>query len=35
MINAVANVNGSGRDDLTDIKILKAAEEIPNRLLIG
>lgn len=35
MINAVTNVNGSGRDDLTDIKILKAAEEIPNRLLIG
>ena len=34
-INTVANMNGKGRDDLTDIKILEAAENIPNLLLVG
>lgn len=34
-LNAVCNVNGKGRDDLVDIAILQAAEEIPNQLLIG
>lgn len=34
-LNAVCNVNGKGRDDLVDIGILQAAEEIPNDLLIG
>ena len=28
-INTVCNMNGKGRDDLTDIGILQAAEEIP------
>lgn len=34
-INAVTNVSGSGRDDLTDLRILHAAEDIPRRLLVG
>ena len=34
-INAVTNVNGSGRDDLVDMGILAAAEKIPDRLLVG
>ena len=34
-INAVVNINGTGRDDLTDLGILTAAEKIPDRLLIG
>lgn len=34
-INAVANVNGKGRDDLTDIEILKAAENVSNELKPG
>lgn len=35
LINSVGNMTGKGRDDLTDIKILQAAEQIPNELLLG
>jgi hypothetical protein len=28
-------MTGKGRDDLTDIEILLAAEQIPNELLLG
>ena len=34
-INAVTNVNGKGRDDLTDIQILRAAENIGKELKPG
>ena len=34
-INTVANMNGKGREDLTDIEILLAAEEIPKILKPG
>ena len=34
-INSVCNVNGKGRDDLTDISILRAAEQISEQLLVG
>lgn len=34
-INSVANINGKGRDDLTDLAILKAAENLSNELLVG
>jgi hypothetical protein len=34
-INAVTNVNGKGRDDLTDIQILRAAETIGKDLKPG
>ena len=34
-INAVVNMNGTGRDDLVDLGILRAAEKIPERLLVG
>ena len=34
-INTVANMNGKGREDLTDIEILLAAEMIPNMLKPG
>lgn len=34
-INSVCNMNGKGRDDLVDINILRAAEDVPNDLLIG
>lgn len=34
-INTVTNENGKGRDDLTDVGILQAAEMIPNILLVG
>ena len=31
-VNTVCNVNGKGRDDLVDIEILTAAEELPTIL---
>lgn len=34
-INSVCNMTGKGRDDLTEISILRAAEEVPNDLLVG
>lgn len=34
-INSVCNMSGKGRDDLIDVAILRAAEEVPNDLLIG
>lgn len=34
-LNAVCNINGKGRDDLVDVGILLAAEDIPNDLLVG
>jgi hypothetical protein len=34
-INTVCNMNGKGRDDLTDIEILLAAEQIPFELKQG
>ena len=34
-INTVTNMNGKGRDDLTDVAILQAAEMIPSLLLVG
>ena len=34
-INSVANINGKGRDDLTDLDILRAAENLANELLVG
>ena len=34
-INTVCNFNGKGRDDLVDIEILLAAENLPNELLVG
>jgi hypothetical protein len=35
LINTISNVNGKGRDDLTDIQILSAAENIPKMLSQG
>ena len=34
-VNTVCNVNGKGRDDLVDIEILTAAEELPTILQEG
>ena len=34
-INTITNINGKGRDDLTEMKILEAAENIQNLLLVG
>jgi hypothetical protein len=35
-INSICNLNGTGRDDLTNIEILNAAEQIiPNILKDG
>lgn len=28
-LNAVCNINGKGRDDLVDLRILQAAEQLP------
>lgn len=32
-VNTICNMNGKGRDDLTDVAILQAAEQIPETLL--
>lgn len=34
-LNAVCNINGKGRDDLVDLRILQAAEELPEELAVG
>ena len=34
-INSVTNVNGKGRDDLTDINILRAAENLNSEIKPG
>ena len=34
-INSISNTNGKGRDDLKDIGILRAAEQLPKALLVG
>ena len=34
-VNAICNTNGKGREDLTDIKILRAAEKLKDELAIG
>jgi len=34
-VNTVCNANGKGRDDLVDIEILTAAEELPTILQEG
>jgi len=34
-LNAVCNVNGKGRDDLVNLRILQAAEQLPSELLVG
>ena len=34
-INSICNMSGKGRDDLVDVGILRAAEEVPNDLLVG
>lgn len=35
LLNTVCNVNGKGRDDLVDFRILQAAEQLPQELLTG
>ena len=34
-LNTVCNTEGKGRDDLTELEILQAAEKVPEELLIG